>query len=703
MTAALVGVALLLLPTPSAAGVSCSLSGATLSIGLIAPQDAASVIRVGTAIEVRTPVSPVPCGGSPTVTTVDTVLVSDSSPGTTTFTIDLSGGPFAPGASTGGEGTSPEIEFQVDLGGQFPDRLAVVGSGGADALQFSGSAVNLNASETPPVDPDVTAAGVEEFEVRAGGEIDDVSGTPLIGAPFGGRMIVRGEGGADELTGGSGPDDLFGGPGDDLMDGAAGADRVAGEDDIDTLVGGAGTDDLFGGAGSDDLDGESGDDRLDGGTGADTENGSDGADIFDQGPAANGSDALGGGPGFDVGAYDLRQASLVVEIGAPGGDGEAGEADVIDDDVESVLGGSGNDVLTGADLQDNVLRGGPGADTVDGGTGDDTVDGDAGPDSLSGGGGDDTVSIFGAPPVSVNLAAGSASGDGGDLLAGFEHAEGGSHADALVGGGAPNVLTGRGGNDTLVGEGGNDLLRGNGGDDTASYAGAPGPVGVNLAGGTATGQGTDALQAIENATGGPADDSLAGSDLPNMLLGGGGNDAIVGGGGGDALDGQAGQDAIHGDSGADRITGGDGNDAMAGSSGADVFQEGAQKGPNGGDSMAGGPGRDLVTYAGRKNGLRVTVGAPKGDGQRGEGDTIQADVENVRGTEGRDVMTGNGRRNVLTGSGGQDVLRGKGGRDRLVGGAANDRLDGGPGNDVCRGGGGRNVLTDCDGRKRRQR
>jgi Ca2+-binding RTX toxin-like protein len=719
LPAVLVGLALLWAPSPAAGAVTCSLVGVTLSINMSAPEDAVSVMRAGSEIGVRAGSVEVNCGGAATVDTVDTVIVTDPSIGTTTFTIDLSGGPFEPGATTGGEGASPEIEFQVDLGGQFPDRVVLVGTGGADHFSFSGSGINLNAVEPPAIDADVTASGVEEFEVRGGADADTVTGVPPIGAAFGGRMILHGEAGADVLTGGVGPDEVFGGGGADALAGAAGADRLSGEDDPDTIEGGAEADDLFGDAGSDDLVGQSGDDRLDGGSGADVEDGGEGADAFDQGPTANGGDTLRGGNGFDVGAYDLRSGNLTVQVGAAGGDGEAGEGDMVEGDVEAVLGGSGHDVLTGADGADNVLRGGPGADAVDGGTGADTIDGDAGDDTLSGGGGEDLVSFFGAPAVTVNLATGTASGEGSDTLAGFENAEGGGHGDALIGTLGVNALNGRAGsdalsggdqndelqggdgNDSLAGDTGNDQLRGNGGSDTASYAGSAGPVIIDLRSGTGTGQGSDTLHGIENATGGASNDAIAGTDQGNVLNGGGGNDSIFGLHGDDDLRGSSGTDAVDGGGGGDTLAGGDGGDILSGATGSDLFLEGEQAGPNGPDVIGGGSGRDLVSYAGRRNGVRVSLGTQGPDGQRREADQVGADVEKVRGTRGRDVLEGNGRKNVLIGADGNDLLRGRGGVDRLRGGAGQDRLDGGPSNDVCQGGGGRDVLRNC-GRERRR-
>jgi Ca2+-binding RTX toxin-like protein len=705
---------------PAGAAVTCVFSGTTVQVTLGAPEDAASVVREsgGDEILVRAGGAAVPCGGTPTVDKVDAIVVVDASPGTTGFTIDLSGGPFAPGAFDEGgvADTTDEIEFHVDLGGGFPDRVTIAGSSGADDIVFSGAAANLNDGSEPAAtrDFDVTTFGVEEHAVTAEAGNDIVTGQDPLLTPFGSKLILSGDAGTDVLTGGTAADDLFGGPDGDDLEGGSAADSLHGDAGPDGLAGGEGNDRLLGGGDADDLDGGSGGDRLDGGGGADLEAGGLGDDVFDQGPDANGGDAIDGGTGFDLVAYDLRSLPLRVTVGVGVDDGQVApaEGDDIGPDIEAVLGGDDADDMTG-DAQNNVLRGGSGSDEIDGAGGHDTVDGDPGNDVLTGGAGVDTVSFFGGPAVTANLATGSATGDGTDALSGFENAEGGAHADTFFGTSAANVLTGRGGgdsllggdgsddlhggegNDTIAGEPGDDLVKGNGGSDTASFAGSPAPVAVSLGGGTATGEGSDTLTGIENALGGPAGDSLAGNDQPNVLVGGGGRDSISGLGGNDDLRGSPGDDFLDAGPGHDVLAGGDGNDALTGSSGADRFLESEQKGANGADSMTGGPGQDVVTYAGRKGRVEVTIGSRARDGQRGERDQVGGDVEEVRGTSSGDVLIGNGRKNVLSGGAGGDNLKGRGGRDRLVGGSGNDRIDGGPQPDVCKGGGGRDVLRNC--------
>ena len=57
-------------------------------------------------------------------------------------------------------------------------------------------------------------------------------------------------------------------------------------------------------------------------------------------------------------------------------------------------------------------------------------------------------------------------------------------------------------------------------------------------------------------------------------------------------------------------------------------------------------------------------------------------IENARGGDGHDTLTGNAADNVLTGGNGNDILTGGDGNDSLIGNAGGDRMIGGAGNDV---------------------
>jgi Ca2+-binding RTX toxin-like protein len=192
-----------------------------------------------------------------------------------------------------------------------------------------------------------------------------------------------------------------------------------------SMFGGDGNDVLIVGRGeTSEVEGGPGDDRL----------------------SASGFDYLTGGPGNDV----LR--------GGPG---------------EQFLGGqTGDDLLVG-DAGSDTLQGGPGADRVFGGPGQDYyyLAGGGTGDVLVGGEGRDLADFCcrgrGALPMTVDLLAGVAHGDGwDDVLSEIEDIHGGLGDDVLRGDDGPNGLDGSSGDDTIEGLGGNDSLNGAGGDDS---------------------------------------------------------------------------------------------------------------------------------------------------------------------------------------------------------------------------------------------
>jgi len=62
-------------------------------------------------------------------------------------------------------------------------------------------------------------------------------------------------------------------------------------------------------------------------------------------------------------------------------------------------------------------------------------------------------------------------------------------------------FTGNDANNAFQAEDGDDTIDGRGGADFASFFASPAPVTVDLAAGTATGEGTDTLTGIENVNG----------------------------------------------------------------------------------------------------------------------------------------------------------------------------------------------------------
>ena len=285
-----------------------------------------------------------------------------------------------------------------------------------------------------------------------------------------------------------------------------------GEDGNDTLIGHDGRNDLEGGAGNDTLDGRAGDDNLAGGTGADNHIGGDGLDEVDYGQAT--------GP-------------VTVSLNGIADDGQQGEGDNVNPDVELVEGGDFNDLIIGND-------------------GPNFFSGDNGNDRLVGLGGNDELDIFGA---------------GGN--------------DALEGGDGDDVLgTGAAG----FGVPSADGLFGGPGEDTLSYAARDRAVIVTQddAGNDGeAGEGDNVASDVENISGGSGDDSIAAADIPNSLSGNRGNDTIDGGGGSDDVD---------GGNGADALTGGGANDIVEGRGGDDrIF---VRDGVN--DRASCGAGNDAV-------------------------------------------------------------------------------------------------------------
>lgn len=343
-------------------------------------------------------------------------------------------------------------------------------------------------------------------------------------------------------TGGDGNDTLTGGPGADELDGGPGADRLDGGAGDDFLTGGAGGDVENGGDGNDTFDGAGLPGSCPGGEGDDQLNGGPGDDGFCGGPgpsAASGSDndQINGGDGTDHVFYP-RNLSVNISLDGQPNDGQAGEHDNVNTDVEAVTGGAAGDTISGSD-------------------GPDVLDGAGGPDTLNGGGGDDTL---------VD--------SGGDAAA--DTMNGGDGDDSMSAGAGPDTYNGGDGEDAVV-----------------DYVNRTQPVSVTLDGvaddGVA-GEGDNVNSDVEDVTGGLAGDTLTGNDLDNELDGGPGNDTIAGGGGNDGLSGGAGRDTIDGGTGRDFLDGGAGPDSLNSQDGATDRDE-----CGGGTDSVKADGRDDVS------------------------------------------------------------------------------------------------------------
>jgi Ca2+-binding RTX toxin-like protein len=114
--------------------------------------------------------------------------------------------------------------------------------------------------------------------------------------------------------------------------------------------------------------------NLVGGKGADALSGSAANNLLDGGA---GPDALSGLGGTDTVSYATRGLGVTVDIDQAADDGSSvdgpiGARDNVNTDIERLIGGRGNDSLTG-NAQANILIGGPGVDILRGLAGNDIL------------------------------------------------------------------------------------------------------------------------------------------------------------------------------------------------------------------------------------------------------------------------------------------------------------------------------------------
>ena len=324
--------------------------------------------------------------------------------------------------------------------------------------------------------------------------------------------------------------------------------------------------------------------------------------------------------------------------------------------------------------------------------------------------------------------------------------------DKLTGSAGNDTINGGAGSDTIIGQAGDDRFVASAGDGVDSYNGGTGidtydlsattvAATTNLALGVSasTQAGADLLTAIENVTGGSANDSLTGDANANRLIGLGGNDTLVGAAGNDTLIGGAGNDTLNGGAGTNTMNGGAGDDTYIVSSATDVISESGGNGTDqvqssvtftlaaeienlvltgtaaingtgnaaanvmvgnaaanvltggagddtlsgeaGNDTLDGGAGIDTAIYASATAAVVVNLSAGTATGAAGTDKLIG--IENVVGGSGADTLTGDANANFLSGGAGNDGLNGGAGDDLLLGGLGNDTLTGGAGIDTA--------------------
>ena len=519
---------------------------------------------------------------------------------------------------------------------------------------------------------------------------------------------------------------IYGFEGNDNLTGGAGNDRLEGGHDSDTLTGGEGDDILVGGRagqfGAADVDtyvfeGNFGADTIQGGVRLARLYFKDAAGLDDLTFSLAGNDAVtisSDGGSVTIGAAAYQNSKYAVHYGS--GNTLLGSL-FLGDDGNNTFNFSSSHLSSTYQL----VLGGGGIDTVN------YINSNAG--------------------VTVSLLAGATNTGGnaaGDTFVSIENISGSNHKDSLTGNAQANRLQGLGnddelyglaGNDTLIGDAGadtldggagNDILEGGAGADSYIFAGnysndtirndadggklyfkgatglsdfnfdyVAGNLKITTNEGSVTFNGVSAnLFSIHYGTNDTELGRLSAADATGGLLEAPDNedkaDLLIGSAVADTLRGLAGNDDLRGNAGNDILEGGDGDDRLVGNTGDDTLEGGA-----GADTLIGGAGTDTASYENSAatdtvNGedIGVTVGLADGALKTGDavGDTFIG-IENLRGSDYKDTLTGNAGDNRLEGGAGNDTLTGGLGDDILEGGTGADTyvFTGGYGNDIIRG------------------
>lgn len=408
--------------------------------------------------------------------------------------------------------------------------------------------------------------------------------------------------GSDVKTG-SGNDTITGGPGDDTISSGNGDDYIYLGDGNDVVFSGSGNDTVIAGQGG-------GYDYIDMGQGIDTVQYSSvtGSINVDLRPTDRSSISF-----IEAGISNVGE--MLISQGLPANFAvglTTGAPVLVDTDiligVENVVGGSGNDTITG-DANANRL---------DGADGDDLIDGQAEEDVLIGGQGSDTLN-------------------------------GGLDNDTLEGGTGDDTIDGGGGFDALV-------LTGNSGDYTVQTLGN-GLYSVTDNGGQ--GDGVDTFSQVEQIT--FADTTVGLWTLVGFIdiLGTNDDDILNGTAARERFYGFDGDDLMLGDLEEDDFIGGRGNDTMDGGGPQDDLNFVW-------DSVAYAREYDDAVASGfiPLSGVTVNLASGIATDVYGDTDTL-IEIERVYGTRLDDDITGSDADEAFDPHGGADTINGGGGFDNL--------------------------------------
>jgi serralysin len=172
-----------------------------------------------------------------------------------------------------------------------------------------------------------------------------------------------------------------------------------------------------------------------------------------------------------------------------------------------------------------------------------------------------------------------------------------------------------------------------------------------------------------------------GEDTDMMILGTNGKDVLNGTDVQDIVAGFDGDDVLRGNGGDDFLIGGNDNDVLIGGEGADLLD--------------GGAGEDTASYRDATGGVQAHLGEGQGIWGEAKGDVF-VNIENLEGSDFRDMFWGDDNANELSGRGGDDFLSGEGGDDHILGGDGEDFMRGGAGADHLEGGEGKDGADYSD-------
>lgn len=253
-------------------------------------------------------------------------------------------------------------------------------AGGYDIIVKGADGGGLFVQQTMHVDlvqiPTATLTGTASSETLTGTSQNDT---------------ILGLAGSDTINAGNGDDVVLPGAGLNHSDGGAGIDTVSYIDSSAitadlatgnvTRTGGTDTatnfENLVATSYDDTIYGTSGDNFIWAGAGNDK--------IYGRG----GHDTIDGGIGADRVYFDDATSAVLVDLQAGTTGGAAAGTTLIN--IEGVIGGSGNDTLTGLSSVANYLAGGAGDDVLTGGSAKDTFDGGTGHDTVYGSLGSDVI------------------------------------------------------------------------------------------------------------------------------------------------------------------------------------------------------------------------------------------------------------------------------------------------------------------------